>query len=359
MLRLNTTVARTTRDIPSDHPVYGLDAVNKDPANWLKQIRKPLGDRSPWLFVGCIPSEPVRSYLFHARGLLTHDDLRFVMRALLPGGVGPVGSDMRNFEEISTRSSGSAGGGSNEYERRLLGAALAPRLTRPSPIPDLTWLIDLALVRPSMVQSVVTAYRLVHAQYLNDLVLDGLSDFAEIVRRHLVEVPTTYTVDAIRELSTEDFSRLVAGLWVEQGWLISDAAKVSSLRTRQISRKSSPKARTLLVAIPTSRKAGVSLLRECLGEMAHQSCSDVVVVSSIGFTSGPRGAESFAKTRSEMSIIDGGRLAELVVANYGPESPRNVQDAIWAARFAEKLPDFIDLLHRLNLMPNVDLGGLD
>jgi hypothetical protein len=160
-----------------------------DPTAWLAQSRLPEQKRSPWYDRGRYPlNGTVRDFYLDSSNKLSVRDLRDVLRALLPNGTGIVGSDQRIFESnLGKIVDGLESGEATEYERRLIRALFGQgrRNERPAaPIPDLTWIIDLAFDNPAQAFEVAHGYIAVHFWILPDQVIDGIFDFMATVRCH-------------------------------------------------------------------------------------------------------------------------------------------------------------------------------
>ena len=330
-----------------DDPQLGWDALANDPDAWLAQSRLPEHERSPWYDRGRYPrSGSVRDFYLNPSNKLTPQTLRDVLRALLPDGSGMVGSDYRVLEfSLDKIAAHLKDGEASEYERRLVRAALGDALAertgrspkgRPAaPIPDMTWLIDLAFHHPAQAFEVAHSFLSVHFWVLNDQVIDGIFDFMATVRCHF-RLESSDDADAllIRSLSPRDLEYLVAALWGRIGY-VTEITKATRDGGKDVIAKRDAPGQQEVVLIECrqwSKKISVKAIREMIGVMQDERANKGVVVAPGGFSQGTGSATEYAARLRTVELVDGARLATIMTERFGPRWPIEIDRHIQAGR---------------------------
>lgn len=319
---------------PYDDPEVGSARLANDPDAWLAQTRLRDELRSPWFDRGRYPVKGhVREYFLDPSRELDSRTLRDVLRALLPSGSGPVGSDCRIFEHHANRIIDQVEAGeATEYERRLLVAVLRRKSSSsPAPIPDLTWIIDLAFISPARAFEVANAFLTTHFWILNDQVIDGLYDFMETIRCHFgLDGASESHVDSLRSLPPRALEYLVAALWSKLGYETTVTKQSRDGGRDVIARRTTPgQAETVLIECRQWRKRlPVNAPRELHGVMDLERANKGVIVAPGGFARGTGSATEYAVEARTIELIDGPALAQLLTERFGPEWPREMHNYI-------------------------------
>lgn len=304
-----------------EDPEFGYAALNEDPTRWLRIAlgRERLTKKQDgWRELGRIP-DAIREVVLNQVVELPSRDLHTLLRALIPGGQGPVGSDVRHFEY-----SGDAlrarieAGEATEYERRLVAAVLAR--SRPSPIPDLTWIIDLVDYLPARAVEVARSFLMTHMMVMNDLAIDGVYDAIAVIRLRLASQATSpVPLQVLRDLAPLDLEGLVASLWESMGYdvaltpVVSDGGRdIVASRT-----EAGSQIRVLIECKQWAGRVDVTIPRQLLGVLASEKAPKAVVIAPGGFTAGPGSADEFARINPQLELIDGAALCVLLAEQFG------------------------------------------
>jgi restriction system protein len=315
-----------------DDADFGFEALANDPIAWLAQSRLPDQKRSPWYDRGRYPlNGTVRDFYLDPANNLADRDLRDLLRALLPNGVGIVGSDQRifdsNFAKIVDRvESGEA----VEYERRLLRAVFGQgrRKDHPAaPIPDLTWIIDLAFANPAQAFQVARAYLAVHFWILPDQVIDGIFDFMATVRCHF-RLNSSDDTDAalLRSLSPRDLEYLVAALWQRMRYETSVTKATRDGGKDVIATRKEP-GRSEVVLIECrqwAKRVPVAAVREIHDVMSYERANKGIIVAPGGFARGAGSSTEYADAIKTVELLNGSQLVALMKEHYGPRWPVDI-----------------------------------
>jgi restriction system protein len=313
--------------------------LSNDPEVWLEQVRLPPEKRSPWFDRGRYPSSgTVRDFYLDPTRTLEPLELRDVLRALLPDGSGPVGSDDRNLEhnlegivERLRRGEGT------EYERRLVRSAFARVLHEPSaaPIPDLTWIIDLAFEHPNQAFEVAHAFLGTHFWVLPDQVIDGVFDFMATVRCHFrMSGFQEDEVGLLRSIAPRDLEYLAAALWRRMGYETTVTKRTRDGGKDVVARRSETgRAETVLIECRQwTDHIPVSAPREMVGVLYVERANKGVIVAPGGFAEGAGSASAFADEAKTVELVNGSQLATLMTEHYGPDWPQNLDRYIQNGR---------------------------
>jgi restriction system protein len=318
---------RRVRKVPYDDPLMGWNAVNEDPAVWLEQMKLPPAGRSPWLDCNRFPTTAVRDALLSPGRSFDTKEVRLILRTLLPPGIGPVGSDVSYFEQVAeTLVERVRSGTSTEYERRLLQAMVArKRVDVPAPIPDLSWVIDVALASPREALETIDAYLFAHFVFLNDIVIDGLLDAKAFVRRHLAAVPADPAA-LLGALGSRELECLTAALWDQMRYEVSLTPPKRDGGRDVIARETAAGLQqTVYIECKNwRRRVTVSEVRSLLGVLTHGRANKGVLVSPSGFTSGPGSARALESESPLLELLDGQALAALLGFHFGSDWPDKV-----------------------------------
>ena len=325
---------------PYDDPELGFNKLADDPVAWFEQSRLPYDQQSPWFRRSHYPSERIRDHYLDPTNRLVDRDVRDLLRALLPDGTGVVGSDERNFDhgyrEIGSRiKSGEA----TEYERRLIKSMLGRKPNSPyfpaAPVPDLTWIVDLAFDHPTQAFDVANAYLDVHFRVLNDQIINGMLDFMATVRCYFMnDASRVADVSLLRSLPPRSLEYLVAALWARLGYdtavtkVTRDGGK-DVIATRQTPGKSE----TVLIECRQWReRVPVGAPRELYGILGKDRANKGIIVAPGGFTHGSDSAAEFANEVKTVELVDGSQLAALMTESYGPRWPIEIDRYVQAGR---------------------------
>jgi restriction system protein len=311
---------------PFDDPKFGFEALANDPIAWLAQSRLPDRKQSPWYDRGRYPvNGTVRGFYLDSANKLAACDLRDVLRALLPSGTGIVGSDQRIFDTNFDRlAEGVKSGEATEYERRLFRAVLGQglRKERPAaPIPDLTWIIDLAFNNPAQAFEVAHAYLAVHFWILPDQVIDGILDFMATVRCHFrLESSDDSGAALLRSLSSRNLEYLVAALWERMGYETTVTKATRDGGKDVIARRKEPgRSEAILIECRQWNKhIPVTTVREMTGVMLDERANKGIIVAPGGFAMGSGSATEYAARVKTVELVNGPQLAALMTEHYGP-----------------------------------------
>lgn len=324
--------SRGKRRPPFDDQKFGFEALANDPTAWLAQSRLPERERSPWYDNGRYPvNGSVRDFYLDPANKLAARDLRDVLRALLPNGTTVVGSDQSIFEMNSTRIADRIKSGeATEYERRLFRAVLGQGLRKghpAAPIPDLTWIIDLAFSNPAQAFEVAHSYLAVHFWVLPDQVSDGIFDFMATVRCHFRLDSSDHSDTAsLRALPSRSLEYLVAVLWQRIGYETS-VTKVTRDGGKDVVARRKEPGRSEVVLIECRQwdsRIPVTAVREIIGVMSDERANKGIIVAPGGFTEGAGSATECATRIKTVELVNGSQLAALMAEYYGPRWPFDI-----------------------------------
>lgn len=328
----------------SDGPTYedpelGSERLSNDPAVWLAQSQLPEQKRSPWFDRGRYPPNgTVRDFFLDPTNELELGVLRHVLRTLLPDGSGPVGSDFRILEHSGKKIvERIRSGDATEYERRLLRSALTDghQTRSAAPIPDLTWIIDLAFTHPAQAFEVAHAYLGIHFWILPDQVIDGLFDFMATVRCHFgMDASTDTELAILRSVSPRDLEYLVAALWRRMGFETTVTQRTRDGGKDVIARLTETgRSETVLIECRQWRDpVPVTAPREMVGVLFVERANKGLIVAPGGFAEGTGSATAFAEEAKTVELIDGRHLATLMTERYGPDWAQNIDRYIQDGR---------------------------
>jgi restriction system protein len=325
------TAPRGNHQVPFDDPGFGFEALANDPAAWLAQSRLPAEKRSPWYDRGRYPANgTVRDFYLDPTNALADRDLRDVLRALLPDGTMIVGSDYRYFESNVVRiAARMESGEATEYERRLFRAVFRPRRKDfpAAPIPDLTWVIDLAFNSPAQAFDVSHAYLAAHFWILPDQVIDGILDFMATVRSHFrLDSSEDSDVSLLRSLTPRNLEHLVAALWERMGYqtLVTKATRDGGKDV--VARRMEPgRAETVLIECrQLDGHIGVAAVRELIGVMSDERANKGVIIAPGGFARGTGSAAELAARMKTVELVNGPQLTALMTEYCGPGWPVDI-----------------------------------
>lgn len=315
-----------------DDPDLGFEALANNPIAWLAQSRLSEQKRSPWYDRGRYPSNgTVRDFYLDPTNELTTHDLRDVLRALLPDGSGIVGSDHRYLEGNAARiAERIKSGEATEYERRLFRAALSQGSRKNSPaapIPDLTWIIDLAFSNPAQTFEVAHAYLAVHFWILPDQVIDGILDFMATVRSHFrLDSPDDSDAALLRSLSSRSLEYLTAAIWKRMGYqtIVTKATRDGGKDV--VARRAEPgRSETVLIECRQwDKNVPVAAVREMVGVMSDERANKGIIVAPSGFARGTGSAAEYAARIKIVELVDGPQLAALMTQYCGPRWPVDI-----------------------------------
>lgn len=215
-------------------------------------------------------------------------------------------------------------GESTEYERRLLFAALdsdkGPRGA--SPVPDLTWLIDLAFMSPARAIEVVNGYLLVHFQVLNDQTIDGLDDFLDTIRAHFhLQTGSVDDVSSLRALDPTSLEMVAAAVWRRLGYdtIVTPRSKDGGKDVVARSLRPGSRGVVYIECKQWAKKVGVVPVRALRGVIAQEQVTSGILVAPGGFTDGTGTATELAAGSAVIELVDGMELSKLLRLTYGPK----------------------------------------
>jgi hypothetical protein len=323
-------------EISFDDPDLGFEALANNPIAWLAQSRLPEQKRSPWYDRGRYPSNgTVRAFYLDPTNELTARDLRDVLRALLPDGCGIVGSDVRYLKENAARiAKHIKSGEATEYERRLFPAVLGQGSRKNSPaapIPDLTWIIDLAFSNPAQAFEVAHAYLAVHFWILPDQVIDGVLDFMATVRSHFrLDLSGDSDAALLRSLSSRSIEYLTAALWRRMGYetIVTKATRDGGKDVVAMRAEPGRSETVLIECRQWNKNVPVTTVREMIGVMSDVRANKGVIVAPGGFARGTGSATEYAARIKIVELLDGPRLAALMTQYCGPHWPVDIDSYI-------------------------------
>lgn len=302
-----------------DDPVLGHAALNGDVDRWIRIVlgRERVADDS-WLESNRIP-DGIRDEVIGRVLLMDPVDFRGILRWLLPRGDGPTGADhaalrfnAERMEELLL------GDDLPEYFRRLVRSAITKN--NPSPIPDLTWVIDLYVNNPKAALDVLTRFLETHFMVLNDFKIDGLFDALALIRLRIAEPGgTANQIGVLRGLSSDELENVVERLWRRMGF---DASRTPATRDggRDVIAVRDEPADVLTAYIECkqwSARVGVVVVRALLGTISDARVPKGIIVAPGGFSSGRGSARDFAQRNPRIELLDGDALVRLMTENFG------------------------------------------
>lgn len=317
---------------PFDDPELGEERLANDPKAWLAQSYLPDEERSPWYDRGRYPVNGiVRKFYLDSTNKLDPAELRDVLRALLPSGAGITGSDdlifRSNYKLIANRL---RSGEATEYERRLFRAMFGrgfnshtkgSRTAPPAaPIPDFTWIIDLAFSHPAQAFEVAHSYLGVHFWILPDQVVDGVLDFMATVRCHFkLDSSKDSDVSLLRSLDPRGLEYLTAALWSRMGYKVSVTKATRDGGKDIIAKREEPgQSETVLIECRQwAKRIPVAAPRDMIGVMSYERANKGIIVAPSGFTEGSGSATEYAAGMKTVELINGQKLAMLMTERYG------------------------------------------
>ncbi|BCW18376.1 hypothetical protein NtRootA9_10840 [Arthrobacter sp. NtRootA9] len=303
-----------------DDPVFGFEAINSDAQLWVSVLCDGSleDDEDEWLEHQRIPGQ-IYEAAVPLLAALQPKQFSFVLRQFLPDGLGPTPFEEIQFEYRSRELLDAfIADNVNEYERRLVSCMTSE--CRPSPCPDLTWVIDLYQDSPRMAFEVMEAYLHAHIWVLHDKAIDGILDAMAIMRYRLNrDLGPDFVVQSLRALTSRELEYLVAALWHKLGYsvIVTPATRDGGRDVEARMDVPGQKLTTFIEVKQWSAGVNVSVVRDLIGVLTDERTAKGVVVAPGGFTKGPDSATELAERNPRIELVDGPLLGEMLANNFG------------------------------------------
>jgi restriction system protein len=182
---------------------------------WLAAVRDPKRQKD-LLVTYQFPTDRHRSQYLKSIGDRADEDVRFLLRNFLIGS-GTLGSDFFTARHLVHQLKSREPFRKTEFTRRLVGAALSKG--RVQPWEGVTWVLDLLPESPRKALEVIDAYFDVHAAFMPDGRLAGMSDARSIIRSKYILVGDIDGCEgALDKVTPREFEVLVAALYRSRGY---------------------------------------------------------------------------------------------------------------------------------------------
>ena len=291
--------------------------------DWLAALRDP--KRRSKLITYQFPTDSHSKEYLRNIGERKDDDVRFLLRSLLMSS-GTLGQDPVTAQFLVQRMKSGARYPKTEFTRRLI-RAVATR-GRVQAWEGVTWILDLLPASPRQALDVLDAYFDVHAAFMPDGRLMGMSDARRVIKSKYILVGDIEGSErALDKVTSREFEVLVSALFRARGYRTKLTPAVRDGGRDVIARRKEPGQREhCLIECKHHRKSiGVKDVRALLGVVSHEKATRGVLVASCNFTSGSLKLE---KRNRRIELI--GRLAFVRMLNehLGTDWPIKVDELV-------------------------------
>ncbi|SMQ71912.1 restriction endonuclease [Agreia sp. VKM Ac-1783] len=319
-----------------DDPLLGYEALNSDAQAWIDaMLHSTHLPSTSWLVRGKLP-DGIRDEIIDLAPTLSTADYVAILRSLLPSGVGL--SKMEAFglaiikDEIVDRMKRNL---STEYERRYVATVTGQPSAAPTP--DLTWILDLAELKPAAMREIALSYLGAHAQWLTDTAIDGLSDFLEMTRSRALSLSNAPgPLGVLENIKPLELELLCAELWESMGYeVVVTPASHDGGRDIVVTLEGVGTSVTILIECKQwHNPVGVQEVRALRGVLDDYDSAKAILVAPGGFTSGSGSATEFAARHKRIELVSADRLLNLLAEHLGERWHLRIDNIImWRLRF--------------------------
>lgn len=293
-------------------------------ATWLEAVQDPR--RSPNTLVTYqFPTEAHRHEYLRSVGNRSDAEVRALLRRfLIPSGT--LGCDHLTAQHLAHRAKSGDRVPRTEFTRRLFGAVLTNG--RVQPWEGITWILDLLPGNPRVALDVIDAYFEVHAGFMPDGRLCGMSDARAIIRaKYILVGDVDGSAMALDKLTPRELEVLVAALYRAKGYStrLTSPSKDGGRDVIATKNKPTERERCLVECKHHNKPPKVGYARALLGVVSDERASKGVLVTTSRFTAATK---ALANRNRRLDLVDRRALVRLLNQYLGTDWPLKVDELV-------------------------------
>jgi restriction system protein len=242
----------------------------------------------------------------------------------MPSGM--LGADNQTIHFLAHRMKTGGKIPKTEFTRRLFCAARTKG--RVQPWEGVTWILDLLPQSPRRALDVIDAYISVHAGFMPDGRLLGMTDARAIIRaKYILVGDLAASKEALQKLSPRELEVLVAALYRAMGYKVrlTPRAKDGGRDVVAERRKAGHRERCLVECKHHRHPIGVKDARALMGVVSIERATKGVLATSSRFTAG---VKKLAKKNVQLDLVPRKSLVRLFNENLGSDWPTKVDELV-------------------------------